>query len=70
MFLKHKTILIPEKSRLSYTNHGKTMILPRGRGNNVCNWFTLLFAVSMALFHLIFLMYTTTHILPKLLSFV
>ena len=33
---------------LIYTSQGKTMILPRA--NNVCNWFALLFRISMPLF--------------------
>ena len=34
MFLKYKTISKPEKSNLSYTNQGKTVILP-GANNGI-----------------------------------
>ena len=33
MFLKRKTILKPEKSSISYTNQGKTTILPRANND-------------------------------------
>ena len=54
-FFKRKTISKPEKSSLSYTSQGKTTILRRA--NNGMQWFTLLFAISMALFYLIILIY-------------
>ena len=44
MFLKRKTISKPEKSSLSYTNQGKTTILPRANNgiqlvySIVCNF--------------------------------
>ena len=56
MFLKRKTISKPEKSSLSYTNQGKTTILPRAN-NGIQLVYLQLFAISMALFYLILLIY-------------